>query len=100
MVGSPDDAQDVTQEILIKVLTKISAFERRSSFRTWLYRIVSNHVIDMKKRRWEHFFYSLDRHTKFKTKLEDMELEQHHHSLPDEPVLVEETKLNCMTECC
>jgi RNA polymerase sigma factor (sigma-70 family) len=97
MVGSPDDAQDITQEILIKVLTKISSFGQRSSFRTWLYRIVSNHVIDMKKRRWERVFYSLDRHTRFKEKLENIEREEHSQAPPDETVLVEETKMVCMT---
>ena len=35
---------DVRQEILIKVLTRLSSFEGRSSFRTWLYRIVVNHA--------------------------------------------------------
>jgi RNA polymerase sigma factor (sigma-70 family) len=97
MVGSPDDAQDVTQEILIKVITKISTFEQRSNFRTWLYRIVSNHVIDMRKRRWERYFFSLDRHTEFKNKLENMEPGQLHQSFADEPMLIEETKTLCMT---
>ena len=39
MIYLPQDAEDITQEILIKVLTKLSTFEGRSSFRTWLYRI-------------------------------------------------------------
>ena len=37
MVGSPHDAEDVTQEILIKMLTKLSSFQGKSDFRTWLY---------------------------------------------------------------
>ena len=44
MMHHPQDAEDVTQEILIKVLTRLSSFDGRSSFRTWLYRIVVNHV--------------------------------------------------------
>ena len=51
MLYHPQDAEDATQEILIKVLTRLSSFEGRSSFRTWLYRIVVNHVLNMKRGR-------------------------------------------------
>src|SRR5947207_5000519 len=47
------DAEDTTQEILIKLITKLSTFEGRSSFRTWLYRLSINHVLNVKRRRWE-----------------------------------------------
>jgi RNA polymerase sigma factor (sigma-70 family) len=53
MLYHPQDAEDATQEILIKVLTRLSSFEGRSSFRTWLYRIVVNHVLNMKRGRAE-----------------------------------------------
>src|SRR5499433_560503 len=53
MLYHPQDAEDATQEILIKVLTRLSSFEGRSSFRTWLYRIVVNHVLNMKRGRVE-----------------------------------------------
>ena len=49
MLYRPADAEDATQEILIKVVTKLSTFEDRSSFRTWLYRIVVNHVLNVKR---------------------------------------------------
>src|SRR4051812_22458907 len=53
MVYHPQDAEDATQEILIKVITKLSTFQGRSSFRTWLYRLVVNHVLNMKRRAFE-----------------------------------------------
>ena len=53
MLYHPQDAEDATQEILIKALTRLSSFEGRSSFRTWLYRIVINHVLNMKRGRVE-----------------------------------------------
>ena len=53
MLYYPNDAEDVTQEILIKLITKLSTFERRSSFRTWLYRIAVNHVLNVKRRSFE-----------------------------------------------
>jgi RNA polymerase sigma factor (sigma-70 family) len=53
MLAHPHDAEDATQEILIKALTRLSSFEGRSSFRTWLYRIGVNHVLNMKRGRVE-----------------------------------------------
>jgi RNA polymerase sigma factor (sigma-70 family) len=53
MLAHPHDAEDATQEILIKALTRLSSFERRSSFRTWLYRIVVNHILNMRRGRAE-----------------------------------------------
>src|SRR5260370_1473805 len=53
MLYHPQDAEDATQEILLKALTRLSSFEGRSSFRTWLYRIVVNHVLNMKRGRAE-----------------------------------------------
>src|SRR5438128_1338585 len=62
MIYLPEDAQDITQEILIKVMTKLSTFERRSSFRTWLYRIVVNHVLNMKRARAEQMEWNFIRY--------------------------------------
>jgi len=53
MLAHPQDAEDATQEILIKALTRLSSFEGRSSFRTWLYRITVNHILNMKRGRLE-----------------------------------------------
>ena len=49
MLFHPQDAEDATQEILVKVVTRLSSFEGRSSFRTWLYRIVANHLLNVKR---------------------------------------------------
>jgi RNA polymerase sigma factor (sigma-70 family) len=51
MVWRRDDAADVTQEVLVKVITRLSTFRGESAFRTWLYRIVVNHVINLKKQQ-------------------------------------------------
>ncbi|MHC4945158.1 MAG: RNA polymerase sigma factor [Planctomycetota bacterium] len=60
MTGDPEDAEDVTQEVLLVILTKLSTFRRESRFRTWIYRIVANHVLTMKKRKLEKVFSSFD----------------------------------------
>jgi DNA-directed RNA polymerase specialized sigma24 family protein len=53
MVFHSQDAEEVTQEVLIKVITRLSTFQGNSQFRTWLYRIAANHVLNMKRRGGE-----------------------------------------------
>jgi len=60
LVRDPDDAADLTQEVLIKVLTKLDQFEHKSSFRTWLYRIVMNHFLTSQRRKMEKEIHSFD----------------------------------------
>ncbi len=42
MVSDADDAADILQKTFVKAFTGIKGFERRSSFRTWLYQIAIN----------------------------------------------------------
>jgi RNA polymerase sigma factor (sigma-70 family) len=49
MLANPDDAQDATQDILIRVITKLSSFRFDSKFNTWVYRVASNYLITEKK---------------------------------------------------
>lgn len=41
-LGNPSDAEDACQETFLRVFHNIEKFEGRSSFRTWLFRIVAN----------------------------------------------------------
>ena len=43
------DAQDATQEILLKVTTHLGSFRGSSTFRTWLYRVAVRHVLDYRR---------------------------------------------------
>lgn len=45
-----EQARDVSQEAFLKVYRSIDRFEGRSSFYTWLYRLVMNLCLDMKRR--------------------------------------------------
>lgn len=49
MLGSPHDAEDAVQEIMIKIITQLSAFRKESAFSTWVYRIATNYLINCKK---------------------------------------------------
>lgn len=46
LCGDRAAAADITQDVFVKVFTRLPQFEARSSFTTWLYRIVVNTVID------------------------------------------------------
>lgn len=96
MVFNPDEAADATQEVLIKIITKLSSFEGRSSFRTWAYRIVVNHVLNIKKSIGEQ------RHrSNFRDYWKDIEatpdLDLPSDTNPAEMrLIVEEVKISCM----
>jgi RNA polymerase sigma factor (sigma-70 family) len=49
MLCHMQDAEGATQEILIKVITKLSTFRGQSQFRTWLSRLAVNHLLNMKR---------------------------------------------------
>ncbi len=51
MLKSQEDAKDVSQEALVKVYQKIATFNGKSTFSTWLYRIVVNSCLDFIKKQ-------------------------------------------------
>jgi len=46
MLGNMEDANDITQEALLKIFRSVDKFQGKSSFSTWVYSIVSNTCID------------------------------------------------------
>ena len=53
MLSHPTDAEDATQEILIRVITHLSQYRGESAFTTWVYRVATNHLLTTRKRRAE-----------------------------------------------
>jgi len=49
--GSPDVAQDLAQDALVKVYKSLGSFRFQSAFSTWLYSIVKNTYLDAVKSR-------------------------------------------------
>jgi RNA polymerase sigma-70 factor (ECF subfamily) len=49
--GDEASAGDVTQQVFLKLMTKIEQFGRHSEFTTWLYRLVVNQCTDEQRRR-------------------------------------------------
>jgi RNA polymerase sigma factor (sigma-70 family) len=52
-LGNPDDAQDACQEILIRIVTRLSTFEGRSKFSTWAYTVAVRMLLRTRKRLYE-----------------------------------------------
>jgi len=49
----PQDAEDATQEILIRIVTGLSGFRGESEFLTWVYRVACNRLLTLRKKRME-----------------------------------------------
>lgn len=49
MLGTVPDAEDATQDILIRIMTSLSTFRGESTFRTWVYRLTVNYLLNYKK---------------------------------------------------
>ncbi|MEQ1899636.1 MAG: RNA polymerase sigma factor [Devosia sp.] len=47
--GKKSDAEDIAQEVCIKLATAIQQFDGRSAFTSWLYRVTLNMVRDMQR---------------------------------------------------
>ena len=58
--NNQEEAKDLTQEVLIKIVTKLSSFEGKSAFQTWVYRIVVNQFLQTKRRPMEDRWVSFD----------------------------------------
>ncbi len=54
MVYDHDDADDLTQEVFIKVFENIESFSRAAKLSTWIYRIAYNHTINFLKYKKRH----------------------------------------------
>jgi RNA polymerase sigma factor (sigma-70 family) len=95
MLFHPQDAEDATQEILVKVVTRLSSFEGRSSFRTWLYRIVVNHVLNMRRGQVEDPLIDFRRYGEELEKIPDLDPPDPNGVSPYGNLLVTEAMLAC-----
>jgi RNA polymerase sigma factor (sigma-70 family) len=97
MVYLPEDAEDATQEILIKVITNLSTFEGRSRFSTWLYRLVVNHILNLKRSRAEGAGWTFRRYGDSLDATPDMDLPDPNAVPADLKLLVDEARIGCTT---
>ena len=94
MVLSPHDAEDITQEILIKIVTRLNTFRGESSFRTWVNRITVNHILNMKKKWLEERYQTREM---YEEELDHISIEElYGYSDPEKEILFEEARLGCL----
>lgn len=60
LLSNEADALDAVQEAFVKALTHLPSFEGRSSFKTWLLRVVSNASLDLGRQRGRREALSMD----------------------------------------
>lgn len=95
MLKQPQDAEDATQEIMIKVITHLADFRGQSAFLTWCYRIAHNTLLNISTR---------DRHKKtasfdtLSSRLQEslVNYERNPADAYEEAELVEEVRRGCV----
>jgi len=60
MLSNRADAEDVTQDVFVKVFKKLKSFRGDSAVSTWIYRIAVNACLDFRRRRRLRQAVSLD----------------------------------------
>jgi RNA polymerase sigma factor (sigma-70 family) len=91
MLWNREDAEDATQEILIRVVTRLSQFDFRSRLKTWAYRVAANYLLDVKKSATERLRLTFEQFSD--DLLEGLTADE--GSDAERSLLVEEVKLGC-----
>lgn len=97
MVWRREVAEDATQEILIKAVTKLGTFAGQSTFRTWLYRVAVNHLLNVRKSEMEGQKMTFGDMGASLDGVEDRDLPDDGVLPVETAVLVEEARLGCIT---
>jgi len=96
MTMIPQDAEDIAQEALLKIVTRLAQFEGRARFRTWAYRIVVNTILNARRSEAERDIKGFDAYGTNLDSLPSQSLNLTPQLEPDRSVIVEEAKISCM----
>jgi RNA polymerase sigma factor (sigma-70 family) len=91
MLWNKEDAEDATQEILVRIVTRLAQFDFRSRLKTWAYRVAVNHILDVKKSAIERLHLTFER---FADDLTDG-LEPASADDADRSLLIDDVKVGC-----
>jgi RNA polymerase sigma factor (sigma-70 family) len=92
MLWHPQDAADATQDILIKVMTRLGTYRGDAALRTWVFRVAANHLLSVRRGRAERQELSFEG---FAADLADGLADPPEHSDVDLGLLEEEVKVGC-----
>jgi RNA polymerase sigma factor (sigma-70 family) len=90
MEWRPDEAEDATQEILIRIVTRLGSWAGQARLTTWAYRVAVNHLLNRRRAR--------DRTVPtFATMGEELDqtAAEPAYTEPDAELLAEEVRLSC-----
>ena len=96
VLQNPQDAEEATQESLLKIVTHLSMFRGDSAFRSWAYRIAFNQLLDWRRSRPEMAVHGFDCYAAYLANAADEDLPEHSSSFPERALLLEEARLSCM----
>lgn len=94
MLGTFPDAEDASQDILLKVMTHLSSFKKESSFSTWVFAIAANHLKDYKKHMFAKYPLSFDYYGDDILHAKTMEVPDLTQDV-EKAILAEELKMSC-----
>lgn len=97
MVWQRENAEDATQEILLRAAQGLPRFAARSRFATWLYRIAVNHLLSVRRSEMEHKRMTFADLATSLAECVDADLPDPSTLPIEHTLLVEEAKLGCMT---
>lgn len=91
MLADPEAAQDATQEILIRIVTKLSTYRGDSRFETWTYRVATNYLLTARK------IIAKDPGLSFQMFADDLldGLADEHSAAPEHHVMLNELRIRC-----
>ncbi|MBT8350448.1 MAG: RNA polymerase sigma factor [Deltaproteobacteria bacterium] len=95
ILGYASDAEDATQEILIKIITHLSNFKGNSRFTTWSYRIAVNHLLNLKKNKFRELNFAFDYWEELGYRT-DPTFDYNSVEEPTKTLLAEEVRIGCM----
>ena len=75
MLGNPEDANDVTQEVFLRVFKSMRGFKEQSSFSTWIYRITKNVCLDEIRKKKKNNLVYIDKQIEYGDGQVTMQLE-------------------------
>jgi RNA polymerase sigma factor (sigma-70 family) len=96
MLHSRHDAEDATQEVLVKVATGLSSFKRECSFRTWARKIAVNHALDFRRSRPEQVVTGFGCYADYLERAPDTDIIATHGDSPETALLVDEARTSCV----